>query len=362
MTLRLNDTQPLNGGETPNIVDNSAAARGDSVEPRPAVNWIAVLKRYRAPSLKRSWFELFVTIAPLIGLWTGAVWATSISYWLALPICVIAAMFLVRLFLIQHDCSHGAFFKTRASNDLAGRVIGVFTMTPYDVWKDSHLTHHATHGNLKHRGVGDVMTLTVDEFEALPFWGRLAYRLYRHPIVLFGLGPMYIFILHHRLPVGFMTAGWRYWISTMGTNIALAVLLVAGIYLVGLGPFLMTYLVITLLAATIGVWLFYVQHQFEDTIWDTDDEWRLHDAALYGSSHYVLPPVLQWMTANIGIHHVHHLYSRIPFYRLHQVLRDHPELGRVQRLTFIESLKTTRLKLWCARERRLVSWKAAGAA
>ncbi|MEM8987865.1 MAG: fatty acid desaturase [Pseudomonadota bacterium] len=335
---------------------------GEDRPGQPAVNWIRVLKRYRAPSLKRSWFELIVTIVPLIAFWSAAIWATSVSYWLALPLCVPAALFLVRLFLIQHDCSHSAFFKTRTANDIVGRVLGVFTMTPYDAWKQSHLTHHATHGNLKHRGVGDIITLTVDEFNALSFWGRFAYRIYRHPLVLFGFGPMYVFLLHHRLPVGFMTAGWRYWVSTMGANIGLALFVMGGVHLAGATPFLATYLVITALAASIGVWLFYVQHQFEDTVWDTDENWRLHDAALYGSSYYVLPPALQWMTANIGIHHVHHLYSRIPFYRLHKVLRDHPELGQIRRLTLLESLKTTRLKLWCENGRRLVTWKAASKA
>ena len=340
---------------------SSSASEVSKDEYAPAAQWIRILRGYRSPSMSRSWFEILVTIVPFIALWGAAVWATSISIFLAMPICVAAGFFLVRLFLIQHDCSHGAFFKTRASNDMLGRVIGVLTITPFDLWRQSHLEHHAKHGNLAHRGMGDVLTLTVDEYNARSFWGRLSYRLYRHPIVLFGIGPAFIFMLHHRLPVGFMKAGPRYWISTMGTNAAIAAIVICGIALLGLLPFLMTYLVILTVAATIGVWLFYVQHQFENTVWDHDEDWQVHDAALYGSSHYVLPPFLQWMTANIGIHHVHHLYSRIPFYRLHQVLRDHPELARVRRMTFVDSLKTTRLKLWCERQRRLVSWKAARA-
>ncbi len=342
------------------MTNGDAAPRQDD-DHMPAVNWIKTLAKYKEPDLGRSWFEFGVTFVPFITLWGLAVWASSLSYWLVIPICLAASAFLVRLFLIQHDCSHGAFFRTRQMNDWVGRVIGVLTMTPYDLWQRSHLIHHSSHGNLDHRGIGDVLTLTVDEYNARSFWGRLSYRLYRNPFVLFGIGPIFIFLFHHRLPVGFMKAGARYWISTMGTNVAIAALMIGGVYLIGLLPFLVTYLLITCMAAMAGVWLFYVQHQFEDTVWDKADDWRLHDAALYGSSHYVLPPVLQWMTANIGIHHVHHLYSKIPYYRLHKVLKDHPRLAEIRRMTVWDSMKTVRLKLWDEHNRRLVSWKAARA-
>ena len=326
-----------------------------------ARQWINKLKSYRAPSLSRSSFELAVTIIPFIALWAAAVWVSAFSFWLALPICILGGGFLVRMFLIQHDCSHSAFFKSRRANMWTGRLIGIFTLTPFDAWQRSHLIHHGEHGNLDTRGVGDIQTLTIDEYNARDWLGRLMYRLYRSPAVLFGIGPIFIFLFHHRLPIGFMNKGVRYWISSMATNVALLAIMIGGSWLLGWLPFLMTYLVMATVAATGGVWLFYVQHQFEDTVWETSEEWQVHDAALYGSSHYVLPPLLRWMTANIGIHHVHHLYSRIPFYRLPAVLRDHPQLAKIQRITLMESFATVRLKLWDAKNKRLVSFREAKA-
>jgi len=236
----------------------------------PARNWLKAIAPYKTPSLNRSLIELAITIIPFIALWALAVWTSSISYFLTVPVCVLAGFFLVRLFLIQHDCSHGAFFKSRAAND----------------WV-------------------------------------------------------------------------KYWISTMGTNLAMAAIIIGGIYWLGWLPFLVTYLCITCIAAAIGVWLFYVQHQFEDVMWDTDENWQVHDAALYGSTHYDLPPVLRWLTANIGIHHVHHLYARIPYYNLSKILKAHPKLGEIRRLTLLESFKTVRLKLWDAKERKLVTYRDA---
>lgn len=327
----------------------------------PARDWVKILAGYREPSLVRSLFELAVTMVPILILGGAAVWSTSISYWLTVLFSAAASGFLVRLFMIQHDCSHGAFFKSKRANDWTGRVIGVLTLTPFDLWKRSHNVHHSSQGNLDRRGIGDIMTLTVEEYNSRSFSGRLAYRLYRNPFVLFGVGPIFIFLFHHRLPIGFLRAGMKYWLSAMGTNIAVAALLIGGIAAVGWLPFLVVYLLITMLAAIIGVWLFYVQHQFEHTVWDSNDTWQLHEAALHGSSFYDLPQPLRWLTANIGIHHVHHLNSRVPFYRLQQVLRDHPPLARIGRMTILDSFKTTRLKLWDTSTRRLVSFKTARA-
>ena len=232
----------------------------------------------------------------------------------------------------------------------------MLTLTPYQVWRRHHSIHHATSSNLAKRGIGDIDTLTVREYLALPRCRRIAYRLYRHPIVMFGIGPAYHHFLRNRLPLGFKRAGRTYWTSTMGTNAAIT--LVAGlmIYLVGAGPFLLVHLPITLLASSIGVWLFYVQHQFEDTFWTEDENWKLQDAAFNGSSHYDLPRVLRWFTANIGVHHVHHLSSRIPYYHLPQVLRDHPELAAVRRLTLKQSLACAKLRLWDEGRHKLVSF------
>ena len=316
-----------------------------------------ILARYRVPSLPRSIVELAITAGPLVLLWV-LMWATlDLGYWLCLLLAVPAAGFLVRLFMIQHDCGHGAFFPRRSANDWVGRVIGVLTLTPYDYWRRKHAIHHATSGNLERRGIGDVDTLTVHEYLTRSRWGRLRYRLYRHPLVMFGLGPAYLFILEHRLPVDLMRSGWQPWFSTMATNLAIAAVAATMIWLVGVGPFLLVHLPVMLLAASVGVWLFYVQHQFEHTVWAHDGAWNLQEVALHGSSHYALPGVLRWFTANIGVHHIHHLCSRIPCYRLPRVLRDHPDLGGIGRLTLLESLKCVRLVLWDEGRQRLVSFR-----
>lgn len=315
--------------------------------------------RYRDPSRVRSLFELIVTVGALALLWI-AMWASFyIGYWLTLLLAVPAAGLVVRIFMIQHDCGHGAFFHKRAINDWVGRVLGIMTLTPYDVWRRAHALHHATNGNLDRRGMGDIETVTVREYSARSWLGRLAYRLYRHPAVMFGVGPAYLFFLKHRLPFGMMRDGWRPWISSLATNAAIALAVTGMMALVGVSQFLLIQLPILLLAASIGVWLFYVQHQFETTQWTRDGAWNLQQAALYGSSHYDLPGVLRWFTANIGIHQVHHLCSRIPYYRLPQVLRDRPDLAAIGRVTFIQSLRSVRLTLWDEARGRLVSFRQA---
>jgi omega-6 fatty acid desaturase (delta-12 desaturase) len=273
-----------------------------------------------------------------------------------------AAGFLVRLFILQHDCGHGALFSRRNANDWTGRIIGILTLTPYDYWRRTHAVHHATAGDLDRRGIGDVKTLTVKEYQAMPWHGRASYRLYRHPAIMFGLGPAWLFICQYRLPFGLMRAGVQPWASTVATNIGIALPTAGLIWILGLGPFLMVQLPITLMAATAGVWLFYVQHQFEETHWSEGESWNFQSAALHGSSHYELPLILRWFTGNIGIHHVHHLASRIPFYRLPQVLVDHPELRDMSRITLLQSLRCVKLALWDEQAKRLVSFGEARAA
>jgi len=324
--------------------------------PSEARGWTQILARYRTPSPARAVIELVITAGPFLLLWF-AMWASlNLGYWLSLLLAVPAAGFLVRLFMIQHDCGHGAFFHHRLANDWIGRVIGVVTLTPYDFWRRTHAIHHATSGNLDRRGTGDIDTLTVREYLALSQRRRLGYRIYRHPIIMFGLGPAFLFIVQHRLPVGLMRAGWQPWLSAMATNGAIGTVFATTIWLVGVGPFLLVQLPIMLLAASVGVWLFYVQHQFEDTKWDRNSAWNLHEGALHGSSYYDLPSVMRWFTANIGFHHIHHLCSRIPYYRLPRVLRDYPELGLIGRLTLVESFRCVRLVLWDEGQQRLVSF------
>jgi omega-6 fatty acid desaturase (delta-12 desaturase) len=320
-----------------------------------------LLARYREPDSARGAFELVITAVPFLVIWALIQNALDHGYWLGLLLEVPAAGLLVRLFMIQHDCGHGSFFRSRVANDWVGRAIGVVTLTPYDYWRHNHARHHANSGNLDHRGLGDIDTLTVREFLAQSRWRRILYRLYRHPMVMFGVGPTYLFVLKHRLPVGMMRDGSKPWLSTMGTNAAIAALVAAVIWLVGYRPFLLVHLPITVLAASIGVWLFYVQHQFEDTYWSHDEDWSFHEAALLGSSHYHLPVVLRWFTANIGIHHIHHLSSRIPCYRLPDVLRDHPQLAGVGRMTLLQSLRSVPLVLWDEERLQLVSFADARA-
>ncbi len=314
------------------------------------------LSPYAKPVTQRSIWELAITAVPFVILWAMASAALSRGIWLGFLLAIPAGGLLLRLFLIQHDCGHGAFFGKRRVNDWVGRAVSVLTLTPYDFWRRSHALHHATSGNLGKRGTGDVDTLTVEEFRGLSARARWRYRFYRHPFILLVVGPTYLFMLQHRLPVGAMRGGWRPWFSALGTNAAICITAGSMIWWIGLIPFLMVHIPIVLVAATAGVWLFYVQHQFEHTSWEPDDKWAFHEAALYGSSHYDLPPVLRWFTANIGIHHVHHLSSRIPFYRLPEALRACPQLTNVSRLTFWKSLSTLRLKLWDDKRRKLVSF------
>lgn len=317
------------------------------------------LSRYRTPNRARSVLELALTAIPFFILWALAWAAISAGHLSGLVLTVPAAAFLIRLFMIQHDCAHRSFFHSRQANDWTGRIIGVLTLTPHDFWGYTHARHHASSGNLDRPRIGEIDTLTLREYQSLSRGQRLRYRLYRHPLVLFGLGPAYLFLLDYRMPFGFMRAGRMPWVSTMATNVAIAAVVTTMTWLVGAGTFLLVQLPITLMAAAVGVWLFYVQHQFEDTYWERAADWKFDRAALYGSSHYDLPPVLRWFSANIGVHHVHHLCSRIPSYRLPEVLRDHPELRYIGRLTLRQSIRSVNLALWDEDQRRLVSYREA---
>lgn len=311
---------------------------------------------YRNPSLVRSISELAITLIGYIALLWVMFIAAERGYWPALVLTIPAAGLLVRLFLIQHDCGHGSFLPSRAANDWVGRCLGVLTLTPYACWRRSHALHHANTGNLDARGLGDVDTLTVREFCSLSRWRQALYRMYRHPLVMFGVGPGYLFLLRHRLPIGLMTAGRGYWASAIGTNVAIAVLLTGLVYQFGLTTLLLVQLPVTLMAASVGVWLFYVQHQFEEGHWERGADWSFHKAALHGSSHLELPGILRWFTANVGAHGVHHLASRIPFYRIPEVLRNHPELVPMNRLKIADTFQTFRLALWDEDQSRMVSF------
>ena len=314
---------------------------------------------YRQASNARAFFELVLTFGLFVATFVVTVALSNIS-WLLTPLGVAPAAFLlVRLFIIQHDCGHGAMFASRKLNTWVGRLLGVLTFTPYEYWRHSHAVHHAHSGNLDQRGIGDVPTLTVEEYRARNWLGRVSYRVVRHPVALFGVGPSWIFMLQQRLPMMYMTKGWKYWASAMFTNLGIIVLAIIGAFTIGLGTYAAIMLPIVGGAATIGVWLFYVQHQFEGTEWERTKPWAHEPYALAGSSYYALPKPLMWLTGNIGIHHVHHMASGIPFYRLPEVMRDYPELEDIGRLTLWQSFKCARLKLWDEAGKRLVTFKEA---
>lgn len=323
---------------------------------KTAKEWAQIVAKYKNPSHFRSSFEVAITAIPFIALWVFAVYFYFYSYWVSLLFIIPAAFFLVRLFAIQHDCGHGTLFRYKKVNDWVGRVIGVFTFTPYDVWRKDHAAHHSYSGNLSKRGFGDITTLTLEEYQALSWKQKIVYRAYRTPLVLFGVGPTYLFIIRNRLPFGRMNE-LKAWVSAMGTNLAIAAIVIAMLYTIGTGAFFLVHLPIVILAGTVGVWLFYVQHQFEDTHWAPEESWNPQHAALYGSSHYDLPFFLRWATANIGAHHIHHLHSKIPYYRLPKIMKDHPQLKNVGRITLWQSLRCVNLHLWDEANKKLISFR-----
>lgn len=330
-----------------------------SDKPTPSArDWNCLLAPYMVPSTKMALFQLLTTGALFSAGWLLMLWTSGISYWLTLLLAVPTAGLLIRLFIFQHDCGHGAFFRGRRANHVVGFALGVLMLTPYQYWRRAHALHHGTSGDLDRRGFGDIKTLTVEEYLALPCSKRIAYRLYRSAPVLFIIGPAFQFFIKHRLPLGMPRSWKREWSSVMWTNLAILGIVSIAWWAIGLQRLLLVHLPIMVLAEGLGVWLFYVQHQFEDTYWRDHPSWDFHCASLQGSSFYDLPRVLHYFTGNIGYHHIHHLSSRIPNYRLRQCFRERPELQRVARLTLLGSLRCVRLKLWDSEHRKLVSFGA----
>lgn len=319
-------------------------------------------RRFKAygTDLKRSLFQLVTTATPFLALLIVMAMASDGHYWLTLLLSIPTAGLLVRLFIIQHDCGHGSFFTSRAANDLLGRTLCVFTLTPYGSWKQGHAAHHASTGNLQRRGRGDVDMLTIAEYEALGPLKKLGYRLYRNPLVMVLLGAPIYFVLLQRLPTGpaFRDRDARR--SILSLDVALVIAFGLLMAMIGVVPVLATYLPVIIIASWFGSWLFYVQHQFEGAYWEQDSAWNFHTAALTGSSYFELPPVLQWFSGNIGLHHVHHLCSRIPNYRLQACLDTAPELdGIAKRITLRESFGCWRLALWDEQRRLMVGFRDA---
>ncbi|MEE4200002.1 fatty acid desaturase [Erythrobacter sp.] len=340
--------------------DDIALSRSDPALGRPDPRKLArSLNAYTQPSVARSLIELAITFIPFAAIFAGILWAVYAGYYLALAGVPLASLFLLRLFIIQHDCSHGSFLPGRSGNARVGRMLGVLTLTPFTYWRRTHALHHASTGNLDARGFGDVDTLTIDEFTSLPRWRRLGYRIYRHPAVLLGVAPAYLFLLQHRYPMGLAREGWRYWASTLTTTVVAIAMLGGLAWATSPMALALVYFPTLILAASIGVWLFYVQHQFEGAHWKTKPDWEFHEAAMAGSTCLDLPPFMRWFTGNIGIHHIHHLASRIPFYRLSEALNAHPELKHFNRMTVTDAMASLRLALWDDRSGRLVSFREA---
>jgi omega-6 fatty acid desaturase (delta-12 desaturase) len=333
-------------------LDHATISTGD----RAARPWREIVAPYARSDAWRGLGQLVVTGVPFLALVAVMLFGLSAGFWPAIALALPAAALLVRLFSIQHDCGHRSFFRSPWANDLLGRVLGCFTFTPYGYWRRAHAVHHATSGNLDRRGTGDIVTLTVREYLSRRAWRRFTYRLYRNPFVMFGIGPAYQFVIRHRIPTGSPIRNRKEWISVLGTNALIAAKVVVAALVVGLWPALFGYLAIVVIAAAIGVWLFYVQHQFEHTYWATDATWDFHAAALEGSSFYDLPRFLHWLTGSIGFHHIHHLSSRIPNYRLRECFEQNPELWRARRLSLRASVKCITLALWDEERGSLLSF------
>lgn len=318
-------------------------------------SWREVVKRYNTPDPARSIWQIVNSLVPYILLWYLMYLSLEISYLLTLGLSVLAAGFLVRLFIIFHDCGHGSFFKSARANRIIGTILGSLVFTPYDRWHGTHATHHATVGNLDSRGDGDVWTLTVEEYQQLSKGRKLVYRIYRNPFVLFGIGPVLLFVLAFRFTKKKMNKKERR--SIYIANIMMVIYVSGLILLLGWKAFLMIQLPIIYLATTGGVWLFYVQHQYEGVIWARKDEWDYRKMALEGSSYLKFPKILQWFSGNIGFHHIHHLSPMIPNYNLERCHKENEMFNSITPVTFIPSIKTLKLRLWDEKRGQLVSFR-----
>ena len=323
--------------------------------PDPA-SWRQAIAEYQSPDLRRSLVQLVNTFIPYVALWYLMVRSLEVSYWLTLGLAVLAAGFLMRIFIFFHDCGHGSFFRSRKANDTLGIITGVLTFTPYYAWRHSHAVHHATAGDLDRRGGGDVWMLTAREYLAAPLWKRLAYRAFRFPLLTFVIGPPLMFLVVARFPTP--GGGKRERNSVLATDLALLGVAALMSFVIGLKAYLMIQLPVTIFASMAGVWMFYVQHQFEGTYWERHANWDFATAALKGSSYYQLPGVLRWFTGSIGFHHIHHLGPRIPNYKLKECYEKSPILQQVKPLTPLSSLKSLRLRLWDEDNRRLIGFGA----
>mgnify|MGYP002352268273 FL=1 len=317
-------------------------------------SWVKVVMRYNFPDNFKSWWQVVNSVVPYIAIWVLMVYSLEYSYWLTLLLSVFAALFLVRIFIVFHDCGHGSFFKSERLNRLVGIPLGLLSFTPYHRWNRDHKEHHATVGNLDKRGVGDVKTLTVEEYKSLSKWKKFGYRFYRNPIFLIGVAPLLLFLIQYRLPKSYMNRKELVYLHLSNLALVLGILLV--IWAIGWKAYLLIQLPVIYLASVHGVWLFYVQHQYESVKWERSDKWDYKTIAIQGSSHFKLPFILQWFTGNIGFHHIHHLSPTIPNYKLSKCHKENPMFQDIKPITFFSSLKSLRLRLWDEKKQRLVGF------
>ncbi|MDQ0268482.1 fatty acid desaturase [Cytobacillus purgationiresistens] len=310
---------------------------------------------YEKSNTKQSVFQLINTFVPFFGLWYLAYLSLDISYFLTLAISVVAGGFLIRIFIIFHDCCHHSFFKNRKANKVVGTISGVLTIFPYSAWAHDHSVHHATSSNLDKRGTGDIWVLTVDEYLASPFLTRIGYRIYRNPIVMFGIGPIYTFLIKNRF--NRKGAKMKERMNTYLTNVSIVALYTGMCFLIGWEAFVLVQAPIFLISGAAGIWLFYVQHTFEDSYFEEDENWEYVKAAVEGSSFYKLPKLLQWMTGNIGYHHVHHLSPRVPNYQLEAAHENSEPLKNVPTITLSTSLHSLKFRLWDEEKKMFVGYK-----
>lgn len=315
--------------------------------------WQKILTPYQVPDLWRSLWQVVNTLVPFFAFWYLMVRSLEFPYWLTLALSIPTAGFMIRTFILFHDCCHGSFFKSRQANEILGIITGILTFTPFYRWKHDHAIHHASAGNLDRRGTGDVATLTKLEYQALPWYKKLGYRILRHPLFLFTIGATFSFVILQRIPMP--KSGKRERASVLWTDLALAGVIALLIWLIGWKAFLLVQLPIIIIACSVGVWLFYVQHQFENTFWERQDKWSFFQAAMNGSSFYKLPAILQWFSGNIGFHHIHHLSPKIPNYNLPRAYKENP-LFHIPPLTLWRSFKSATLHLWDEENRKLVGF------
>lgn len=333
--------------ETPPTTTDTAA--------EPPVNWRKIVAKYQQPILAKSLGQIANTMIPYAGLWVLMYFTLPISLPLTIALAILAGCFLMRIFIIFHDCGHSSFFRSKKANNALGFVCGLLTLTPYRHWRWQHAVHHGVCGNLDQRGIGDVWTMTVNEYLNAPLWERICYRLTRNPIILFGLIPLGLFIVYQRFSYKKASKADRNSVYVMNVSILLFAGGMSAIF--GFWNYLWIQLTVTAVSGTAGVWLFYVQHQFEDTYWRAGEEWDYTNAAMVGSSFYKLPKVMQWFSGNIGFHHIHHLSSRIPNYSLEQCHNAEPYFQQVPHLTLRTSLKSLSLRLWDEDSQKLVGYR-----